>query len=144
LTEPKFSQKQTFADTSGKRIGGAYDLLGVSASTLCALHCGLVPLLLTATPLLAAGFLVEEEFEWIMIGSSVAIGLFALIRGYRFHHRQWTAFWCFFAGVAVIVVARFILVESERLLLPAGAMLIAVAHIQNWRLCKECERCKDA
>ncbi len=137
-------QPKASAGTSGRRIsiGGVYDLLGVSASTLCVLHCGLLPLLLTAAPWLARGFLAEETFEWVMIGLSLAIGMFALTRGFRLHHRKWSALWYFFAGAVIIVGAKFLLVESERLLLPAGAMMIALSHIQNWRLCKECVRCK--
>jgi hypothetical protein len=97
LIELEILQLQASADASGGRsaVGSVYDVLGLSASTLCTLHCGLFPLLLTAYPQLAMGFLAEEGFEWTMIGLSLAIGAFALTRGYRLHHRKLTAFLVF-------------------------------------------------
>jgi hypothetical protein len=144
LKELEFPQLKRSADITGRSAasGSVYDLLGVSASTLCALHCGVFPLLLTAAPWFAIGSLAEETFEGVTIGLSLAIGMFALTRGFRLHHRKWSAFRCFFAGAVIIVSAKFLLVEFERLLLPVGAMMIALSHIQNWRLCKGCVKCK--
>ncbi|HEY2583370.1 MAG TPA: MerC domain-containing protein, partial [Mucilaginibacter sp.] len=43
------------------------DNVGMTASVLCAIHCALVPLLITSLPLLGLGFLANPWLEWSMI-----------------------------------------------------------------------------
>jgi hypothetical protein len=66
------------------------DAVGFTASTLCAIHCAVTPLLLTALPLAGLKFLAHPAIETAMIMLS---------------------------------------------------LLIAVSHLVNWRLCKQCRWC---
>jgi hypothetical protein len=40
------------------------DSIGITASTLCAIHCAAMPLLFTSLPLLGLGFLANAWVEW--------------------------------------------------------------------------------
>ncbi|MCE7933359.1 MAG: MerC domain-containing protein [Chlorobi bacterium CHB2] len=52
--------------------------LGLSASTICAIHCMAMPFLLGVLPTLGLGFLASGWFELAMIGISVVLGAITL------------------------------------------------------------------
>lgn len=63
------------------------DLLGVSASIACAIHCAVMPMVIGYLPLLGLDFLAGESFhQWMaLICFSVAIAAF--VPGWRKHRR---------------------------------------------------------
>lgn len=115
------------------------DRLGMTASTLCAIHCALVPIFLTTLPLLGLEFLANPWVEMSMIIASVILGTLSLSLSYRKQHRKLLPFIILFAGFGLIAFGHFSAFSSiESILIPLGGITIAAAHLVNWRLNRTC------
>ena len=64
-----------------KRIN--WDLMGMITSIACAIHCAILPLILTSLPLFGINIINNSLFEWTMIGIAFVVGCYALSHGYR-------------------------------------------------------------
>ncbi|MDX2047179.1 MAG: MerC domain-containing protein, partial [Chitinophagaceae bacterium] len=51
-----------------------YDALGIAASVACAIHCAVLPLVLTSLPVLGTNIIDNPGFEYLMIIIALAIG----------------------------------------------------------------------
>lgn len=126
------------------------DHAGIAASVLCTIHCIALPLLLgglaagglTATGL---GWLRNESVEWVFLISSLSIGVFGLLPGYRRVHRHKRCLWLFSIGVLSILAGRLANARSlpDTPFVVGGAALVISAHAVNRRLCARCGRCND-
>ncbi|RAJ23089.1 MerC domain-containing protein [Pedobacter cryoconitis] len=115
------------------------DRLGMTASTLCAVHCALVPIFLTTLPLLGLEFLSNEWVEISMIVVSVLLGTLSLSMSYRKQHHKLLPFMVLFSGFALITIGHFSSMASlEPILIPLGGFTVAAAHLVNWRLNRAC------
>lgn len=115
------------------------DQLGLTASTLCAIHCALVPIFLTTLPLLGLEFLSNEWVEIAMIIVSVILGTLSLSMSYRKQHRKLFPFIVLFSGFALIAIGHFSGIGIlEPILIPLGGFTVAAAHLVNWRLNRAC------
>lgn len=120
------------------------DFLGFSASFLCAIHCALLPVLLTFSAMSGLEFLEDPYIEYGMIGLSAVLASISLITSYRKNHGNALPLIVVTVGFSFIVLSRFG-GESEvfeAVLMTIGGLSIATAHVLNWRLCKQCEACK--
>lgn len=54
------------------------DAGGATASLLCAIHCALMPILVTLLPLVGLGFLASETTEWVVVALSGVLGVSSL------------------------------------------------------------------
>lgn len=124
------------------------DHAGIAASVLCAIHCIGLPLLLgalTAGGLTATGvaWLRNEWVEWFFLASSLSIGVFGLLPGYRGVHRHKRCLWLFSIGVVSILAGRLASARSlpDTPFIVGGAALIISAHAGNRYLCARCSRC---
>ncbi|MEO0330658.1 MAG: MerC domain-containing protein [Bacteroidota bacterium] len=118
-------------------VGLHPDFMGFSASLLCALHCAALPFLLTLAPLAGLQFLRNPWVEYVLILISFGIACYALIPGYRRYHRKPLALILVLLGFLLIGAARFL--EPESVLTSSGAVLIAVAHLINWKQVKQAQ-----
>ncbi|HRE40863.1 MAG TPA: MerC domain-containing protein [Ignavibacteria bacterium] len=123
------------------------DLLGLSASTICAVHCALLPFVIVMLPLIGLEFLANPVIEYSVIALSFFIGLFTLKSGYFEHHGKLTPFILFLCGLIIIIIGHLFFhthdhheaehshfLSDEILFLmiaPTGAILIASAHFIN-------------
>jgi hypothetical protein len=118
------------------------DKWGMRASTLCAVHCVAVPLLLTLLPFGGLMWLKSSSLEAGIIGSSVLLAVAAHTRGFRIHGRCAPAVICA-SGIALIVLCRFF--EDRGAWIGSFAALagltIAASHWLNHRLCNSCAVC---
>jgi len=115
------------------------DHLGMTASALCAIHCALVPIFLTALPLLGLEFLSNEWVEITMIIISVFLGTLSLSMSYRKQHHKLLPFFVLFTGFALIGIGHFSGIASlEPILIPLGGFTVAAAHLINWKLNRSC------
>jgi hypothetical protein len=118
------------------------DMLGFSASFACAVHCAALPVLITVPSALFVGFLANPAVEWTALGLSVVVGLLSLVSSYLRHHRKWNALVLFAAGLAVIWILSSLAPDGyEPIVRPAGALMVALSHLINWRLCTKCRSC---
>ncbi len=126
--------------TDGNRL----DRLGAAASLACAAHCASMPLLVGLLPLIGLGFLADKQTELALVGLSMGAGCLSLIPSYARKHRQWQPLLLFIFGASLIIVVKLLAEEGSRMEAPAmafGALLIALAHVVNRRLCRSCAAC---
>jgi len=65
-----------------------YDALGIAASVACAIHCAVLPLLMSSLPILGINIINNVFFEYGMILLAAAIGIYSLMHGFRKHHHK--------------------------------------------------------
>ncbi|OZB04116.1 MAG: MerC protein [Idiomarina sp. 34-48-12] len=109
------------------------DKTGMWVTTLCALHCLLLPVILPMLSLIGLSFIGEELLERVILGTSIVLGLVALISGIRKHAR--------FYPLVLLVAGGFIYWHKDSLgemgepiIILLGASLIIAAHWVNLRL----------
>src|SRR5215210_8843187 len=66
-----------------------WDALGIVTSIACAIHCALLPLLLTSLPLFGINIINNLSFELFMILLAFCIGAYSLFHGWKKHHHSW-------------------------------------------------------
>lgn len=110
------------------------DGLALCASSLCTLHCLGLPLLFALLPAFASRIDPGESFHLVMLALAVPTSLFALAQGRR-RHGGWAPLLIGIAGLALMSVGALMAksVLTETLWTVAGSLLLAGAHILNWR-----------
>src|SRR3954470_13248512 len=119
-----------------KRIN--WDAIGVATSVACAIHCALLPLILTSLPLFGVNVINNLSFEFFMIALAFCIGAYALYSGWKKHHRSWLPFIFFTAGIIFLFCKQIWHNYQLEFLIPA-VILIVTAHYLNYRLCRACK-----
>jgi len=116
-----------------------WDGLGIATSLACAIHCIVLPLVLTSLPLFGINIIHNIYFEWAMILIAFAVGAYALLHGYKTHHKKPLPVILFVVGFALLVTKQFFLPYESIFLIPAVILIIS-AHYLNYRLCtkKKC------
>ena len=113
------------------------DKAGATASLACAVHCALMPLVITLLPLVGLGFLADERMEWALLGLSALLGSSSLALGYR-EHRKRQALLILSLGLTALVTGR-LLEESHFetagvIGVVLGGCTVAAAHFLNRHL----------
>ena len=111
------------------------DQMGSVASFACAVHCALSGVALGALSASGLGFIGHPIIEGLFIGSAVALGLWAAIRGFKIHH-MWKPPALFFAGMFAIVLAH--VSEPGWVFSVLGGTLLIAFHWINQRLTNQC------
>ena len=121
-----------------KRIN--LDALGIGASLACAVHCALLPLLLTVLPLLGSHMLENKKLEYGLLFFSFLAGSVALGRGYFRYHRRSMPLLVFATGFILLLTGHLLPEGScwgPAVIFP-GAAGITGAHILNMRRSRQC------
>lgn len=111
-----------------------WDGLGIATSLACAIHCAILPLLVTSLPLFGINIIHNKFFEWTMIAIAFSVGIYSLMHGYGKHHKSVIPLIIFMSGFVFLVTKQFFHNYENWLLLPA-VLLIVSAHYLNYRLC---------
>ena len=111
-----------------------WDGMGVATSLACAIHCAVLPLIVTSLPLFGINIIHNPYFEWGMIVLAFFVGAYSLVHGYIKHHRTLLPILLFSAGFVFLVGKQFFHGYANYLLIPA-VILIVTGHYQNYRLC---------
>lgn len=115
-------------------IGKWFDGFAVGASALCLVHCLGLPLLIAALPAIANRVNPGEGFHLAVLLFAVPTSAFALIEGWR-RHRGVTPLFVGGAGLALMAAGlafeNWVAVETG--VTVAGSLLLAGAHVVNWR-----------
>ena len=112
-----------------------WDVLGISASLACAIHCALLPLFLTTFPLFGINIIHNFFFEVGMVALAFSIGSYSFYHGYKRHHHSLFPFALFFIGITLLVLKLFFVQYENWLLIPAVSAIV-VAHVLNYRYCR--------
>nr|WP_225561570.1 MerC domain-containing protein [Rhodanobacter sp. DHB23] len=111
------------------------DRVGATASFLCAIHCALLPFVLTVLPLLGLEFLAGYRFERDFVLFAATLALFALVGGYR-RHRQPLPLRLALPGLLLLVLGVVWVSEHQHIvvhsvMVTCGGLLVASAHFVN-------------
>ncbi len=113
-----------------------WDFFGIVTSVACAIHCAILPLLISSLPLFGINIINNASFEWMMICIAFFIGSYAVLHGYRKHHKSITPFLLFSAGFLFLILKQFYH-NQEFLFLPPAIFFILYAHFLNYRYCRQ-------
>lgn len=108
--------------------------MGILASVACAIHCALLPVVMTSLPLFGVNVINNRAFEWGMILLAFVVGSYALWHGYNRHHHQKVPGLLFASGFICLLLKQMFH-QFELLWLIPAVMLIVWAHVENYRLC---------
>ena len=121
------------------------DSLGVILSGTCMLHCLALPVLVTLFPIVQGSLLEEQYFHLIMLGLILPTSLIALTVGCR-KHKDPVTMALGATGLVTLTITALIGHElfgvlGERIVTTLGGLILASAHIQNYRCCRK-ENCQ--
>jgi hypothetical protein len=110
------------------------DGAAIAASALCLVHCLALPLVALLLPVLAVWVRWPEAFHLWALAFAVPTSIAALALGVR-RHRQAAPLLLAGAGLALLAAGAVADVPelAETLLTVPGALLLAGAHLRNWR-----------
>jgi O-antigen/teichoic acid export membrane protein len=116
------------------------DNIGMTASTLCAIHCAAVPVFFTSLPILGLGFLANPWVEWIMIGIALIVGISSIGGSFFRSHRRVLPLALFIGGFVIIIIGHLFAHGSmaEAFIVPIGGICIAIAHFVNYKYAGTC------
>ncbi len=117
-----------------------FDALGIGTSLACAIHCAILPLLLTSLPVFGINIINNYFFEFGMIGLAFGVGMFALYHGYKNHHHKTLPVLIFSMGMSFLLLKELFHDYHILLLIPA-VLLIVIAHFLNFSLCRKAGQC---
>ena len=117
-----------------------WDALGIATSIACAIHCAVLPLLLTGLPILGTNIIDNEAFEYFMILVAFIIGANALWHGYKRHHHQASPYILFGIGI-LLLLAKQVWHEWQLWFLIPAVIAIVYAHFRNYQLCRRANHC---
>ena len=121
------------------------DGFGVILSGTCMLHCLALPVLVTLFPIVQGSLLEEQYFHLIMLGLILPTSLIALTVGCR-KHKDPVTIALGATGLVTLTITALIGHElfgvlGERIVTTLGGLILASAHIQNYRCCRK-ENCQ--
>lgn len=118
-----------------------FDRLGIITSVACAIHCTVLPLLISSLPFLGVDILENKAIEWGMISLSFLFGTLSLVHGYIHHHRKILPFVLFLAGFTFLLLNQVIAEKYVFLFIPLSAIGIISAHTFNIYHCRMSDKC---
>ena len=119
---------------------GRLDAIAVVLSGVCMLHCLALPLLLTISPILNVTLLSETVFHMLLLVFILPISVIALKIGCRSHKDKLTLV-LGAVGLSILTITAFFGhqlfgLNGERILTSLGGLILACAHVQNYRCCR--------
>ena len=111
-----------------------WDGLGIATSIACAIHCAVLPLVLTSLPLFGINIIHNQVFEWSMIAIAFVVGTYSLYHGYIKHHHSLIPVSVFAVGFCFLAAKQFLHDYEPYFLVPAVTLIIT-AHYLNYRYC---------
>lgn len=119
------------------RAASAGDRIGMLGSVVCALHCALVPVLISLLPALGLGLFASADLDQGFAVFAGVLGVATLSVGFR-RHRAFHAWALLLPGLALIWAGSFTELHDHSLahvsMMVVGGLLVAGAHLLNLRL----------
>ena len=126
-------------------IGYNPDFFGFFASFLCAIHCAVLPFVMTVGIFSGLSWLANPWLEVTFIILSIFLAVTSLYPSYQHKHHNPTALTIAAVGFVLLFISRVVghgsAVEVGTIVI--GGLLVATAHIVNWRLLKNQEVCSQ-
>ena len=112
-----------------------WDAVGITTSVACAIHCAVLPMVLSTLPIFGINIIDNVVFECFMIFLALAIGSYSFWHGYRKHHHSIIPLLIFSFGI-LLLFAKQLWHDYQFWLLPFAVILIVTAHLVNYRSCR--------
>lgn len=117
------------------------DTTAVVLSGVCMLHCLALPIVLTVLPIVNVSLMDETTFHLVMMVVILPISLIALTIGCRQHKDRLTLI-LGATGLAILTSTAlfghvWFGLSGERIMTSIGGLVLASAHIQNYRCCRQ-------
>ena len=113
------------------------DIIALTSSLICAVHCAAIPIVLSFSSLSSLHFLENPYIEWSFISLGVLFVFISLWPSYKKIHHKLKPLRFAAIGFFLITIGRFEFTElweiSNTVL---GASLVSMAHYFNWRFLK--------
>lgn len=120
-----------------------FDKIGITVTSLCAIHCIMLPVILPVLPLLGLSAAHNHAFERIVLLVTMVLGFITLFIGFQRYHRKLYPFYSLFLGGFIYWQKDVWGHQYEHAVLMVGAAFVILAHIMNMRLCNHCHSCED-
>lgn len=124
-------------ETFLSRVVGFMDIAGVAASTICTIHCLLVPILVLSLPVFAKHMMDHDIVHVALAGFVLTFCLIAFIPGYL-THKDKRLLYLGAMGVSLVFFATFVArtwgEAAEAAIITAGNALIICGHMLNRKL----------
>jgi len=122
------------------------DKTAISLSALCLVHCLLVPSFLVFLSGYVSLSYNNELIHYAILFIAIPVSLYALITGVR-NHKSFSFLYLGLIGIIFLILAVTLGAQiwgevGEKVLTTVGALLVAISHFKNYRLCREVE-CDD-
>jgi hypothetical protein len=125
-----------------KKTVATLDRVGACISFACALHCILLPFVITALPLIGLGIVASSQFEVAIIGLSITLATASFCWGSRIHGKRRTLLFLL-AALLLFFVGHDLDGSMHWIVMSLGGVSLAAGHLINRRLCRSCEQCHD-
>lgn len=135
------TEKSSHPSSMKNFFGNNLDFIGFFASTLCAIHCAAVPLILMFGSLGSYAWLANHEIELGFIAVSLVLAYWSLWTSYKKHHKNKKALKIVLIGFAFLIISRLVPHLIGDILVVFGGTIVAYAHYLNWRLLQACKHC---
>lgn len=112
------------------------DRLGIITSIACAIHCTVLPALVSTLPLLGFDILENKTIEWGMISLAFLFGTLSLYHGYAHHHNKLLPLVLFLFGFTCLILNQAIAERFVLIFIPASSIFIISAHVLNIYYCR--------
>lgn len=119
------------------------DRIGITATSLCALHCILLPVILPALPLLGLSFLADHTWEHVFLIITGLLGTVAMMSGFKKYHRRLYPLYLLMFGLIVYWMKHDFAENLQPFFIIVGSSCIVAAHFINLKLCNNCKKCPD-
>ena len=123
------------------------DKTAISLSALCLVHCLLVPSFLVFLSGYVSLSYNNEQIHYVILFIAIPVSLYALITGVR-NHKSYRFLYLGLTGIISFILAVTLGAQmwgevGEKVLTTVGALLVAISHFKNYRLCREvdCDDC---
>jgi hypothetical protein len=119
--------------------------IGVSSSLLCLIHCLAMPLILLVFPTLLHLDLssIDSFWEFVFVGLSVT-SVLTIINVHKTHNHFSAALPIAFIGVLNLTISLYLNHKFAIYFMMTGSLMILVAHLLNYRLCRRHENCSHS
>lgn len=120
---------------------GILDRSAIVLSVICAMHCLAVPLSVAIVPMASTYWFADEHFHFLLLYLVLPTSALAICLGCR-RHRTFRVIAWGSAGLGLLVVGALLghdrLGElGEKGLTLLGAGFVVLAHVHNFRLCRQ-------
>lgn len=125
-----------------KDSNNAIDTMGIAASSVCMVHCALMPVVISLLPMVGAGWLEHDWTHKILAFLVLSLALSSVVPAYL-RHRTNSVLFAMAAGLSLVLFATFacghIIHECYEVpLISIGNILVVAAHLRNRAVLRTC------